>query len=194
MKLKAMKNSWLTFTFLIVLIVFTACEDSYPRPKGYVRIDLPEHQFEPFSVCRTQSVKSVHAEIKRKPENKCWFNVHYPNLKADLHVTYLPVEDNLFDLIKEVHQIKDRHNQMASYIPEKVISSTNKEANGLQFDIQGKKAATPLNFYLTDSTNHFVTASLYFNHSPNNDSIRPVINWIKEDIDVLIKKWEWVNE
>jgi len=46
-------------------------------------------------------------------------------------------------------------------------------------------------FYLTDSTKNYLRAALYFNTQPRLDSIQPVLNFIKKDIDVMIGSFKW---
>ena len=61
---------------------------------------------------------------------------------------------------------------------------------GLIFDIKGD-AASEYQFHLTDSTSHFLRGSLYFNTAPNQDSIQPVLDFIKQDIAHLLETFEW---
>jgi hypothetical protein len=57
------------------------------------------------------------------------------------------------------------------------------------YSFQGN-TATPLQFFLTDSANHFVRGALYFNTAVN-DSIIPISNFIKDDIYAIIESWKW---
>jgi gliding motility-associated lipoprotein GldD len=52
-------------------------------------------------------------------------------------------------------------------------------------------AASPYQFYLTDSTRHFLRGSLYFDAIPNNDSLAPVIEYVKTDIQHLFETITW---
>jgi gliding motility-associated lipoprotein GldD len=58
------------------------------------------------------------------------------------------------------------------------------------FEIKGN-AATPYQFFATDSTTHFLRGSLYFNVYPNKDSLAPVVDFVKKDIFRLIETLEW---
>lgn len=174
-----------------LILTLISCNDSYPRKKGYLRISVPETLFTDFEACSFKTKISSEAVIKEIPNKDCWFKLSYPTLKADLHFSSVEIQDNFADLVNSVHNIKDRHSQVATFIPEESIANNDKSANGILFKIQGKKAASPLSFYLTDSTKHFVTASLYFNHSPNNDSIQPIIKHIMNDVDSMIYNWKW---
>ena len=57
--------------------------------------------------------------------------------------------------------------------------------------IEGVEAASPFQFYLTDSVDHFVRGALYFNVVPNNDSLAPVIDYLKDDMRHMIETFEW---
>ena len=57
------------------------------------------------------------------------------------------------------------------------------------YDYQGT-TATALQFYLTDSANHFFRGALYFD-TEVNDSILPVSNFLQEDIKFLIESFQW---
>ena len=62
---------------------------------------------------------------------------------------------------------------------------------GMAYDIKGSEAASPYQFYLTDSTQHFIRGALYFNFSPNNDSLKPVIDFLQKDVQEMIDSFEW---
>jgi gliding motility-associated lipoprotein GldD len=59
------------------------------------------------------------------------------------------------------------------------------------FDIRGLGVASTYQFYLTDSIRHFVRGALYFDGPPNNDSLAPVIEFLKLDIDHLLNTFKW---
>jgi hypothetical protein len=57
--------------------------------------------------------------------------------------------------------------------------------------IEGSGAASPCQFFLTDSSTHFVRGALYFDFQPNNDSLAPVIKLIENDIRELVGTLKW---
>ena len=66
-----------------------------------------------------------------------------------------------------------------------------RDVYGLMYFLEGEGVASPLQFYVTDSTRHFLRGSLYFNIYPNNDSLQPVIDFITDDVRHLITTLEW---
>ncbi|MCK5170865.1 MAG: gliding motility lipoprotein GldD, partial [Bacteroidales bacterium] len=72
----------------------------------------------------------------------------------------------------------------------KVFVRPEKDVYGILYEIEGN-AASSVQFFLTDSIKHYIRGALYFNVEPNKDSLAPVINFVKEDIKILIESFEW---
>ena len=178
---------------LIVVLFFISCEDTpIPKPHGYPRINLPQRTYKKFNTdCSFEFKKSSVAEIEVDSNSPCFFNISYPQFNAKLHLTYANVNNDLKELIDQQYKIKERHNSFATSVQERIYTNREKNVNALIFNINGTKAATPLQFFMTDSTEHFFRGVLYFYNSPNNDSLEPVINYIKQDLDTLIESFEW---
>ena len=83
-----------------------------------------------------------------------------------------------------------KHIPKASGIDEQVIEVNSNKVFGTRYDVKGS-AASPIQFYVTDSANHFLRASLYFYAAPNPDSIAPVLEFISKDIDHLLATIRW---
>ena len=66
----------------------------------------------------------------------------------------------------------------------------NEKVYGLVFDIAGNTASS-VQFYLTDSTKHFMRGALYFNERTNVDSVSPVLTYLKKDILHMIETLKW---
>lgn len=60
----------------------------------------------------------------------------------------------------------------------------------MQFEMTGP-AATPFQFFITDSTSHFMRGALYFNTQVRPDSLMPVYDFVKIDVDRLIKTFKF---
>lgn len=95
-------------------------------------------------------------------------------------------------LFKDSRQLAYKHSVKASRIDEYAIYLPGKKVFGIIYEIGGN-AASSLQFHLTDSTEHFLRGSLYFNAVPNEDSLMPVITRAKEDINHLIQTFSWKN-
>jgi gliding motility-associated lipoprotein GldD len=82
------------------------------------------------------------------------------------------------------------HSIKADAIDEIVLNDNNRKAYGVRYDIKGD-AASPYQFYVTDSTTNFLRGALYFNVKPNYDSIRTSLNYIVEDLDKMLETVKW---
>ncbi|MEL6274768.1 MAG: hypothetical protein AAFU03_06690 [Bacteroidota bacterium] len=128
------------------------------------------------------------------PADPCWFDLYLPNFDGRIHFSYYPIE-SLADWEKkrdQAFEMATYHTKRASRIEEMRIDKS-PELGGMIFDIDGP-AASPYQFFLTDSTSHFVRAALYFNTQARPDSLRPIIDYVVTDIDRLIETFEWKNE
>jgi len=177
---------------LILLIFFTlfSCkEESFPKPKGYLKLEYPQTNYKKTTLNCPFSFE-VPKQTKIWTNNKCWVKINYPKLNATIDITYLPVKNNLKQLFIEAEKLTTKHSIKADKIS--FIPYTNKEQQvyGKMSNVTGN-AASPLQFHITDSTKHFLTGALYFNVQPNYDSILPAINYIEKDLAHLIETIKW---
>ena len=103
----------------------------------------------------------------------------------------MPGPDKLEELKTDAFELADWHNKRANYIDEMIIQKGN-SVSGFAFLIEGP-AASPFQFYLTDSTEHFLRGSLYFNTEARPDSLAPVYEFIEEDLVHMIETFEWTE-
>ena len=194
-----MKNK-LSILFIAFAIAFVAnsCDgnDNYlPKPRGYFRIDLPERSYSHVDTIERYSFECPDYALltydRYSPHEKNWVNIEMPQFKGSIHLTHKPVNGNLGNYLEDVHTMLTKHLQKANGIRDSLIVNYEHQVYGLFIEMDGKGVATPMQFYLTDSTKNFVRGALYFNFLPNNDSMQPVINFIREDIDHMINTFEW---
>lgn len=179
--------------FICVLLTSACDEPLIPKPKGYFRIDLPEHSYRPaeFDKCPFRFEIPVYSEIlpdTNRLSEPCWWYVVFPKFNAALYLSYKPLKNNLYQFIEDAHSLAYSHTVKANEINHrKILMGKN---GGLMYEIGGN-AASPLQFYLTDSVNHFLRGSLYFNALPNADSVAPVTRFLKTDIEHMLQTLEW---
>lgn len=185
---------------MIVSIAFVtvSCEPGHtPRPRGYVRIALPEKQYRLFdSIYPYIFEYPLYAKIKPDAwdsDMKGWMDLVFPTLNATIHISYMKVseKDDIYQFLEDARTFVNKHIPKSTGFKETAYVDTNDNVYGVIFEILGRNAASPIQFYLTDSTNHFLRGALYFNVVPNNDSLAPVINFIHKDIIHLIETLEW---
>ena len=181
---------------LMVVVMFVGCDEDYsPKPRGYFRIDMPEHNYIPFDTNFPYAFEyPSYAEITPDPftpEEPYWLNITFPEFKGKIHLSYKEVDGNLVDYLEDSRQFVMKHIPKASGIEDSLILDRDRKLYGLVYNIDGMGAASPCQFFVTDSTSHFVRAALYFDVVPNNDSLAPVIDFLKKDIEHLLATFRW---
>jgi gliding motility-associated lipoprotein GldD len=191
-------NNLPRFFILASLLLFLAVscdQDYYPKPMGYFRIDLPEKTYHKFDTTYPYSFEYPSYSILMPDSDPnaepYWINIYYPSFKGTLHLSYKKVNGNLNAYLEDTRTMVMKHIPKASAIENKEFVNDKAKVYGLTYSISGVSAASPYQFYLTDSTENFVRGALYFNVIPNNDSLAPVIDFIKKDIDRMIETFAW---
>lgn len=180
----------------LVFVIMLACkEDYYPKPKGFLRIDLPVKSYAEFDTSFPYSFEyPAYAQLDFRNQvegEKYWMNIDFPTFKGVIHFSYKPVNDNLQAYINDAHTLVSKLIPNADNISHRAYVDEENRIFGLVYEIDGAGAASPCQFYVTDSSKHFLRGALYFNVRPNNDSLAPVIEFLKEDIDHLIESLLW---
>ncbi len=197
-------RNWNFQLLLVLLVGFAACKEEavlVPKPRIYPKVIYPEKAYEPLEIedCPfTMEVPKYFQYIKDKDQNavekkhNCWFDLYCQELNSYIHLSYLPFSSRKeFDkLIGDAFEMADKHNIKASYRNELKITKPEEQVHGLIFEIDGP-VATPLQFFMTDSTRHFIRGSLYFKSSVNRDSIAPVYDFHKLDVGKMVESFEW---
>ena len=193
-----MKNKVSIFVALAIAFVAFSCDRDtkyLPKPRGYFRIDLPEKAYTKVDTIEKYSFECPNYAFVTpdiySPNEKNWVNIEMPQFKGSIHMTHKPVDGNLGEYLEDVHTMVVKHLQKANGMRDSLIVNEEHQVYGMFIEMDGKGVATPMQFYLTDSTRNFVRGALYFNFKPDNDSMQPVINFIREDIDHLIETFEW---
>jgi len=188
--------------YLIVLfnlVLLTACNNTAeytPKPSGYNRIEFPVKKYQPFSNSSPFSfdfplyAKMYPDSTSRLKPN--WYNLTFPQFNARLHISYYTIKSKQeFDMLMEdSRKLAFKHTVKATSIDEGVINIPEKKVYGIFYTIEGNTASAA-QFYLTDSSKHYLRGALYFNEAPKIDSIAPIINFIRIDLDKMIKTFKW---
>ena len=186
----------ISFIFVFIGLGFISCNDDYtPKPRGFQRIDLPKEKTysEYSSECgfRMQIPSYVTVEPDQHPNaEKCWYNVNYPSLGATLHLSYksFSTKAELFKLSEDARTLVYKHTIKADEIYETEIG--NAYIHGMLYELSGN-TATNFQFFIMDSTHHFMRGALYFNSQTDNDSIAPVLAYLKTDIAAMLESLRW---
>jgi len=180
---------------VVLLLAAAACRRTYtPKPHGYFRIAFPEKKYVRYEgPCPYTFEYPVYARVvrDREPEAEpCWLNIEFPAFHGRLHLTYKDVGDQLGRLLEDTYSLAYKHTVKADAIHERAFADTAAGVYGILYDIRGN-AASNVQFYLTDSTRHYLRGALYFDLVPEKDSLAPVIRFIREDIVHMIETFSW---
>lgn len=177
-------------------LFISACEEDFsPKPRGYNRIDLPAHEYKKLEGDHPYSFqRSVHAQVLKDSSliaEAHWIDLWYPMFRSNIQITYkdLKKKEDLKELIKDAFKLKEGHLKKAYAVDEAVINLENGKT-AMVFQLEGE-VPSQFQFYITDSTQHFLRGALYFRTATKNDSLAPVINYMKEDIMHLLNTLEW---
>ena len=194
------KPTYFSFLVYVILIIFlTGCKDNddvvySPKPKGYPRIFFPEKTYRMFdSICPYKFEIPNYSVITNDKHNNaepCWYNLNFPKFNATLHLSYKEVNNNVSEYIEDSHNFAKRHQIKATGLDETVILKDSTKVFGLLFDISGNTASA-VQFYVTDSSKHFLRGALYFNSVPNTDSLKIVVDYLRKDVLQLINTVSW---
>jgi len=180
---------------LSLCLAQTGCKQTHtPKPRGFFRIDLPVKSYKKFDSSFPYSFfYPTYANIiidTSKNAEPYWINIDFPQLNGKIHISYKTINNNLHLLTEDSRTFAYKHAVKANAINENLIQQKEKNVYGIIYEIKGN-AASSVQFHLTDSINNFLRGSLYFYEQPNADSLAPLINFCKKDIEYLIETFEW---
>lgn len=193
------RNSWWrAMAAAVVMVVAASCSrGGQPLPYAYFRITLPEQTY-----VAVDSMGSYSTEInsictigttdeRMATDADHWLDIVYPTLNAKIHLSYKAITPAMFRTVsEECRDLAYKHTIRADAITEDYYADTIEHVYGIYYEMEGD-AASQAQFFMTDSVSHFLRGSLYFNHTPNADSIAPVAQYIRQDMVHLIESIRW---
>ncbi len=190
----------LFFTFYFPLFTFLGCNSPYtPKPAGYFKIDFPEKKYQAFDKAGYpySFEYPVYANVIKdstffgdRTENPWWINIDFPQFNARIYLSYKVIGKYKLDsLLNDAFNLTNKHSIKASYIDDSAMNISN-NVHGEFFKVEGD-VATANQFFLTDSTKNFIRGALYFDATPNEDSLRPINQFLVDDMKHLINTFKW---
>lgn len=201
---------------LIALCIFLfSCNSGYtPKPRAYFKIELPQREYRmfneqgfPYSFAYP-AYANITKEVDTTGNNPYWININFDQFKGHIYLSYKSINgksvykvktalgyrdstvvNNFETLREEAYKMTYKHTIKASGIIDSVFTTDN-GSTGVYFYVAGE-AATSKQFYVSDGSKHFLRGALYFDASPNTDSISMVSNFLEADIKYLIKTIQW---
>jgi hypothetical protein len=205
--------------FAALFFLLVSCNSPYtPKPKAYYKIDLPERKYQVFQEpgYPYSFEYPVYGKVSKdstlfddNPDNPYWINIEFPQFSGRIYMSYKSiggnsiykvkgpggsyrdslVKNNFEGLREEAFKMTFKHTLKASSIDDSVFRTPG-GVSGVYFSVGGN-AATANQFFVTDTTRHFLRGALYFDASPNADSLAPVNEFLKQDLKHLINSFKW---
>ena len=187
----------------ILICVFISCNSDYSvgKKKGYFHIDFPEKKYRSFDQPGYPytfeypvyaSIVKDTAFFEDKPENPWWINIDVPQFRGRIYISYKQIKNkNQIDsLVNDAFKMAyKQHTEVSTGIEDSIMRTPN-GTEGIYYSLKGN-TATASEFFLTDSTKHFLRGALYFNAAPNADSLGIVNDFLKKDLEHLINTLKW---
>lgn len=192
---------WYVVVIGTVSIMLTACNktDFMPKPRGFNRIVLPENEFVALPDSFPYYFEySRHARILKDSSwiaEPYWIDIYYPNFEASIQVSYKPIkrsETLLKEYLATAYKLTSKH-QVKAYAIDEVVLETALGKIAVLAELSGE-VPSQYQFFTTDSVTHFLRGALYFNTATQNDSLAPVIEFVRKDIVHLLNTLKWRDE
>ena len=194
---------------LVTAIAFMAAchsnSDYSPKPRAYSRLYFPQRAYRTFDTVYPFTFvypkyayieKDLHPQASDKLQNmKYLLNIQFPSLNGTLQLSYESVtsKKEFNELTEDARTFAFKHTVKATSIDQNLIRNPIHKIYGIYYTINGN-AASSIQFFVTDSTKNYLRGALYFNTPPRLDSIQPVLDFVKKDVDTLIKTLRWKGE
>lgn len=179
------------FPLAFLMLLCLACESNWlPKPPGYNRIELPRHEYQRLEQGYPYQLDfSTHSKVEADSFNldeKEWINLNYKEFGAKVHLTYKKIDQStdFKTLSNDAFNLTAKH-QIKAYGIEEAILLTPNGYVAVVAELSGE-VPTQFQFFVTDSTSNFLRGAVYFNSALKNDSLAPIIEYIKLDMAHLI--------
>ena len=175
--------------FLSLTFLYSCKSDVLPKPSSQLRLDYSDPKYQAFEQ-KTPYNFQVNQQSEVKSKGNGNYEIHYPKMKATLYLSYKPVAGNIDQLLRDAQKLTYEHVVKADDISEQPFINKDIKVYGMFYDVNGN-AATNAQFYVTDSSKHFVNCSVYFYAKPNFDSILPAVDYLKKDMRHAMETFKW---
>lgn len=183
------------------MLVFSSCgedddESGTPKPRGYFRVAFPEKKYVAYNEDCPYSFEipdySKMNQSRKGQAQPCWKDWEFPQFNATVHLSYIPIQhdSDLTHAVNSSWELIEKHGKVSSGMRDSIIMRKKNRVYGVVVKLGGN-AASQMQFFLTDSSHHFMRGALYFFAPPNKDSLRPMLDFIATDIYKMAETLKW---
>jgi len=214
------KNDGLRQAFYLFLaLLIASCNSNYTSKKeGYFKIEFPPKEYRTFNdpsfpytfeypvYARIANDSSYFNKGEKNPYS---IDIDFPSFNGTIYLSYKKIGGTSVYKVKKPDgtyrdsiggnsfqkMVDDSYkltykNDIKAYSIEDSVMHTPNGIAGVFFKLSGN-VATARQFFLSDTTQHFLRGALYFDVTPNEDSLRPVNAFLQEDMKHLINTLKW---
>jgi gliding motility-associated lipoprotein GldD len=207
------------FFSLIVIALIVSCNSTYTSKKeGYYKIDFPERAYTTFNdptypytfeypvYARVDKDSSYFESLSKNPY---WINIDFPSFNGKIFISYKNIggtsvykvkipgggyrdsigKNDFEKMVNDSYNLTYKNDVKAYSIEDSVMHTPN-GLTGIFFRLSGN-VATAKQFFLSDTLHHFLRGALYFDATPNEDSLRPVNAFLQQDMKHIINTMKW---
>ncbi|MEO7802651.1 MAG: hypothetical protein ABIR81_11650 [Ginsengibacter sp.] len=202
----------------LLIACLYSCNSTYTsKKKGYYKVDFPKKEYRlfdqpgfpySFEYPFYANIVKDSTYFDKNLNDPYWINIDFPQFNGKIFISYKNINGTSAYKIKTAGGYKDStaansfeslvddsykltyKNDIKAYSIEDSLMHTPNNVSGIFFSLTGS-VATAKQFFLTDTTTHFLRGALYFDATPNEDSLKPVSDFLQADMKHLINSLRW---
>ena len=182
------------FLFGLFLFQFSCDETNYlPREKGFLRLEFEKPTYDSFSNESSGLnfiYNDAYSSFEMVSDDK--IVLRYKDIKINIVLSDVELEDisSFEESIQNFYMFLEPHRKKSNQISIKEFTSSDNNRFAKVLEMRGP-VASPLQFYVTDSTDHFLFGSMNVMEKSDYDSIYPSVMYVKNDIFSIIESVNW---
>ncbi|MCQ2300548.1 MAG: hypothetical protein MJZ81_10545 [Bacteroidales bacterium] len=189
----------LTLIVATLLLLCSACHrnDYMPKPSTYLRFDFPAKAYQTYDTAALpftfEGAKEANITVKKNTPTDKWVDILYPNYRGVVFLSYKTLRgpEDLRGQIDTSYELLKMHFDHSSGVDERQFVNPQKKVYASTYLLKGSNVASTYQFWVTDSTHHFLRGSLFLDCTPNNDSLAPVLDYLQQDLKHLLETLTW---
>jgi len=184
--------------FLGMIFLLSSCsEDIAPRarPHGFHKISFPETvEYQNFKTdqCPFEFAYPASGKVSRVSDDSCWVDIDFPQYDLKWHLTHRFVPASgiaIGEHFEEHRKLIYKHSKKATQIAARDYNTS--AGTGKAWEVYGN-VGTPAYYFLADSAEeNILMLSFYFNTATKNDSLAPVIEFMRGEVEKSLESLRW---
>lgn len=195
-----MKRITLIACTLLLTALASSCHhrnDYSPKPEAYLRLDMPKQDYRkvdtlalPFTF---DASTEAEVRIKKDQPREKYIDLYYPRYHATAFLTYKAIQGSheWQAQVDTSYKFLTQHFNFSSGVDEKQYVDPTNNIIAFTYQLKGSKVASTYQFWVSDSTHHFLRGALFLDQAPNNDSLAPVLDYLQRDLRHLVESVRW---